>query len=176
MPSGVKHDIVEMTKVPFSDRDYFRGLIDGNGSVGFSTTGLPFISLNTSSDYLAAGYQDFIYKVTGINKNNNRNKRDNTYNIVLGVEGAQKLIKELYYSGCLGLKRKMDSAEKVLAWVRPSGMKKRNFEVKKWTSEEDAFILSHPIEESQKHLNRTAKSVKIRLWRLTIRASTADMP
>ncbi|MFD5655064.1 LAGLIDADG family homing endonuclease [Streptomyces sp. NPDC127039] len=33
----------------FASRDYLRGLIDADGSVGFTRRGMPFISLSTSS-------------------------------------------------------------------------------------------------------------------------------
>lgn len=37
---------------------------------------------------------------------------------------------------------------------------------KKWTPEQDKYILTHTIEESMSYLNRTKQSIRTRLYRL----------
>jgi intein/homing endonuclease len=50
LPVGRKSDSVELPIVPFSKLDFFRGFIDGDGSVGITAKGLPFVSLVTKSE------------------------------------------------------------------------------------------------------------------------------
>jgi len=45
-------------------------------------------------------------------------------------------------------------------------MKKIEVERKRWTKEEDEFIINHTIDESAEELDRTEKSVEIRQLRL----------
>ncbi len=40
-------------------------------------------------------------------------------------EDAQLFVKEVYYEGCLGLKRKKNKAKEVLSWIRPLEMRKK---------------------------------------------------
>jgi phage-related protein len=47
-------------------------------------------------------------------------------------------------------------------------MIKIDFERKKWTKDEDDYIMTHNIVESMKYLDRTEKSINIRLYRLKI--------
>jgi len=151
-------------KCSFSERDYIRGLIDGDGSVGITRKGLPFISLTVKSEALKNYLCEVIEKVIKERKRISRNKRDDIYNIMLNREKAQKFIKYLYYPGCLTLKRKLKKAQEALKWKRPETLKRifKNF----WEPWEDKYILSHSIKESCNQLNRTEKSIKMRLWRL----------
>lgn len=48
-PVGKKSEIIKTPCVEFSQTDYFRGLIDGDGSLGLTANGFPFVSLVTSS-------------------------------------------------------------------------------------------------------------------------------
>ncbi|MEU6971349.1 LAGLIDADG family homing endonuclease [Kitasatospora aureofaciens] len=52
LPVGRKSEIIAPPRVPFSERDYLRGLIDADGSVGRTSQDLPFVSLTTKSDAL----------------------------------------------------------------------------------------------------------------------------
>lgn len=106
-----------MIKLPgckFSRIDYFRGLIDGDGSLGLTSQGFPFLSLVTSSSHIAIEYLELIKQVTGKVKNSNRNTRDNIYNIVVYKEDAQLIVRHLYYTDCLALSRKLIKASEVL--------------------------------------------------------------
>jgi hypothetical protein len=58
LPHGRKSKTISPPLVEFSHRDYLRGIIDADGSVGYTSKGLPFVSLTTAStaigSYLAS--------------------------------------------------------------------------------------------------------------------------
>jgi len=165
-PVGKKSHLIAEPLIDFSKLDYYRGIIDGDGSLGITKTGLPFVSLVTDSEPLKSSYCLLVKEICGVEPHPRRNKRDNVYNIAIYTENAQCLISKLYYENCFGLNRKIYKAQEALKWIRPKHMKKINFIRKRWTKEEDAFILSHSVEESATQLNRTNKSVSIRRYRL----------
>ena len=164
VPYGKKPEIISSPKVNFCERDYIRGLVDGDGSVGVTEKRLPFISFTVKSEKLKEYLLNIIEKITGEKKRLSRNRRDNIYNIMLNREKAQRFIKHLYYPGCLVLKRKLEKARITLKWERPKDVK-RIFQ-KFWEPWEDKYILNHPLEESCNYLKRTERSIKMRLWRL----------
>lgn len=167
VPVGRKSADVAPPIAEYSEVDYVRGLVDGDGSLGTTGKGLPFVSLNTSSDRMAEYFIDFIHRATGKpRKRNNRNRRDHTYNIVVFREDAVLLARLLYYEGCVSLERKRRSAERMKAWVRPPRMKRRP-EARRWLPEEDKLIQAHPVEESARRLARTEQSVRTRLRKLS---------
>src|SRR5690348_16046030 len=53
LPVGRKSAIIAPPTEPFSHSDYLRGIIDADGSVGFTARGWPFISLVTASPAIA---------------------------------------------------------------------------------------------------------------------------
>lgn len=164
IPYGKKSEIVSSPKTNFCERDYVRGLLDGDGSLGITARKLSFASFTVKSEELKDYLLNIIEKITGERKRLNRNTRDNIYNIMVNREKAQKLIKYLYYPDCLCLRRKLKSAKLVLRWKRPKDMK-RIFQ-KFWDNWQDKYILNHTLEESCNYLERTERSVKMRLWRL----------
>lgn len=164
VPYGKKDKNILPPLANFSERDYIRGLVDGDGSVGITGKRFPFISISVKSEKLKDYLCETIEKNIGERKRLSRNKRDDTYNIMLNREKAQKFIKYLYYSDCLALKRKLRKAEEALKWKRLKILK-RIFQ-KFWEPWEDEYILNHSIEESCNELKRTARSIKMRLWRL----------
>lgn len=170
VPYGKKSEIISSPTSDFSERDYIRGLIDGDGSVGMKSGNYPFVSFTVKSERLKIYFIEIIQKVTGERKKLNRNRRDNIYNIMLNREKAQKFVKYLYYPECLSLARKMKSVKKALRWKRPVSLKKifRN----EWHNWEDEYLLSHSAKESCKFLKRSEKSVKIRKWRLKNKTKT----
>lgn len=168
LPISSKSNLIEKPD-NIVEIDYWRGIIDGDGSIGITKNNIPFISLITCSEKIANQYIEFLEKNIGCKKITSRNKRDQAYVINVNIEYAQKLAKLLYYENCLSIDRKYNSALQVIDWVRPTNMKKRDFSVKKWNSSEDNYIIEHTVEESMKKLNRTKKSVEIRLWRLQIK-------
>ena len=165
IPVGKKSDSIKMPD-NISESDYWRGIIDGDGSLGLTNNLFPFISLVTKSESLANSFINYIEKITGLKKTSTRNKRDLAYNICLTKEAAQKLINMLYYENCLCMDRKREKANIAISWVRPDNMQKVTWERKKWTQFEDDFISTHTIDESIEKLNRTEKSIKIRLFRI----------
>lgn len=151
----------------FSKIDYIRGLFDGDGSLGFTNQGFPYIGFVTESenvkDYLLKFFSEITEKPL---KESNRNERDNLYNIVIYKEDAVKFCEQIYYENCLSLNRKYEISKNIIKWIRPIEMKKNDFERKKWTKKEDEFIFNHEVEESIEFLNRTEKSIKMRIIRL----------
>lgn len=166
LPIGKKSYAICPPAIPYSEPDYYRGIIDGDGSVGISRLNRPFISLFTKSSNLIESYKRFILKVTGINRNISINTRDNMYSICSFNEEAVLLVKVIYYRD-FAINRKYENAKRIIQWQRPVGTRKICAPRKKWTNQEDAFILSHTIEESALQLQRTAQSIKMRFWRLT---------
>jgi hypothetical protein len=125
-PVGKKSSIIEPPiNEPFSEIDYVRGLIDGDGSLGITSNNIPFLSLVTASDKLKNFYIDFLFKIINKKKNINRNKRDNIYNIMVTKEDAQKVVSVLYYDKCNSMNRKKEKAIQVIDWVRPASMIKK---------------------------------------------------
>ncbi|MEU8513005.1 LAGLIDADG family homing endonuclease [Kitasatospora sp. NPDC048722] len=166
LPVGCKSEIVAPPGVPFSERDYVRGLIDADGSLGITATGLPFLSFTTQSDAMAAFFAGYAEQLCGVKRKLTRNKRDGIYNILFTREAAVAITAELYYPGCLALPRKQVGATHVEAWVRPPTMgiaaPRRG-----WTAEEDVVLLSAAsMELAAEQLDRTVKSCTIRKWRL----------
>ncbi len=169
LPAGRKSLLIKPPlHVPqLSIKDYIRGLIDGDGAVGFMKNGAPYVSLATQSDPIKEFITNYISEITGkIKKETNRNKRDNIYNIMIIRNDARIFCEEIYPKDCLSLNRKYKKAQEIKNWIRPSNMRicrqKRN-----WNVIEDDYIQNHTIEESMTHLNRTKRSVQMRLWRLT---------
>lgn len=169
LPYGRKSKLVKPPTVDFSEPDYYRGIIDGDGSVGLTGNGFPFVSLVTISTDLAEAYEGLIYRITGKRKQTAPNSRDTAYNICVFKEDAQRLASYLYYPGCLCLNRKFQSAQKVGSWVRPPNMVKVTWERRRWTPEEDAIALQLSFDEAAKKLGRTRLSVKVRKSRLVRR-------
>ncbi|WCS69027.1 hypothetical protein Goe17_01680 [Bacillus phage vB_BsuM-Goe17] len=168
MSYGKKSDSIAPMPNNCSINDYFRGIIDGDGSLGITAQGFPFVSLVTESDTLKDEYLAFLETVTGKTKTVRRNTRDNVYNIVVYKEDAQELVRTLNYQEGLCLDRKKKKAEEVLNWVRPAGMRKVTNQ-KPWTEEEDNYVLTHSVQEAAEHLGRTLSSVKNRKFRLRSR-------
>ena len=150
-------------------RDFWRGVIDADGSLGFMKSGRPFVSLVAVEENTKVEYFKLIKHLTNKDKDINRNKRDNVYNIMLCDEDAQAMVNYLYYDNCLSINRKSSKANEIMLWERKTN--KRKHSVKKWDKEQDEFISNNSIEDSIIKLNRTEKSIKTRLWRLNKKGS-----
>jgi len=166
MPYGKKSAVIAPPSAEYAQVDYFRGVLDGDGSLGITGNSYPFIALVTASSVLAEAYIAFLSKLTGKTKKLALNTRDSIYNVTIYKEDAQLVASTLYYDGCLALTRKMQSAQRAQQWQRPESMRKRDFARKTWTPDEDEYILSHTMEESMEALGRTQRSIHVRLWRL----------
>ncbi|HVE58259.1 MAG TPA: hypothetical protein VNB22_15605 [Pyrinomonadaceae bacterium] len=167
IPCGRKSHIISTPVCEYSKIDYFRGLIDGDGSLGLTSKSFPFLSFITASPKFAFEYLNFLKSITGKEKTSIQNKRDNVFNIAVYKEDAQKVVQILYYDKCLALPRKLKKAKEVLNWQRPATMKKIENR-RHWTTIEDNFILSNSINDAINHLGRSQSSIEMRLWRLRI--------
>jgi len=166
VPYGKKSKTISPPKNIIRE-DYIRGLIDGDGSLGFMKSGVPFISFVSESDEVIDYLLDYFSEITNKDKKiMNRNTRDNLYNILIQSEDAIKFCEYIYYDGCLSLDRKYNISQDIIRWERPDSMVKVTWQRKKWTNEEDDFILDHNIYDSVVKLNRTEKSIEMRLIRL----------
>lgn len=166
LPYGRKSGAIAPPRVEFSGHDYVRGLIDGDGSVGFTGKGHPFLGLTTASTAIAAYVCDFGAETTGVERSVRRNARDGMYNVLWTNEAAQRLAVALYDPDCLALDRKRAAARSVAAWVRPAGMRAA-YTPRRWSPDEDRVLLSviSPTAAAEA-LGRTTQSCNLRLWRL----------
>lgn len=122
-PSGKKS---KLTKPPkFENVSFWRGYFDGDGSLGITSKGYPFLSLVTISPYIADAWILFLYKIINKQKTTSPNKRDGAYNICVYKEDAQKVAQILYTNASLYLNRKYKKHEKISKWQRPTTMIKR---------------------------------------------------
>jgi hypothetical protein len=161
--AGRKSVTVAPPPGPFSVRDYARGLIDGDGSVGFTSTGKPFLSFVTASRALAEFFCLRSLEVAGAHRSINRNTRDGVYNPMVTGEPAVTMAKWLYGDDCLALDRKREAAALVAGWTRPSGMRARPaLGVRRWTEEEDADVFTGSVKEAAARLGRSESSVNMR--------------
>lgn len=166
LPYGKKSKKITPPRVSFSRRDYVRGVIDADGSVGFTGQGLPFVSLTTSSTAVGAYLCHYAKKITGAERRIKRNTRDGVYNILYTKEAAIQLAEHLYFPGCLALERKRSAAASLASWVRPAGMKVRPPR-KPWTAEADRILLAAPtLAQAAAELGRSQSSCQVRRWRL----------
>ncbi|KAA0935954.1 hypothetical protein FGF04_16915 [Streptomyces apricus] len=166
LPYGRKSEKIAPPRVEFAGRDYLRGVIDADGSVGYTTQGFPFVSLTTASTAIGAYLCSYAQKVTGAERTIKRNARDGIYNILYTKEAAQELGKRLYYPGCLSLQRKQTAAESLATWLRPADMKVRPPHTR-WTRDDDRVLLAAPTTaQAAKDLNRSPKACSVRRSRL----------
>lgn len=173
LPYGRKSKTIAPPRVEFSRRDYVRGVIDADGSVGFTKPGMPFISLTTASTAIGAYLCLCAREITGTERNIKRNVRDGIYNICYWKEQAQALAAHLYYPGCLSLQRKQTAADSLATWVRPAGMKVMSH--RRWSVWEDRVLLArNNAASAAQALDRTVQSCSLRLWRL--RTGQVPMP
>ncbi len=110
LPVGRKSAIIAPPAEPFSHRDYLRGLIDADGSVGFTATGLPFVGLVTASPAIAAYACAEILRITGARRTSKPNKRDGVVNLMVASDPAAALARWLYKDARIALERKHAAA------------------------------------------------------------------
>lgn len=168
MPPGRKSTSAAPPATAFSAPDYLRGLVDGDGSVGFTAKGYPFVSFTTASERLAQYFCAEAERWTGARRTFRRNRRDAVFNVMVACDPAATMARLIYPSGCLAIGRKRRSAEDVASWVRPSAMRARPTCRQPWTPEHDAVVRA--IDDDNvvaERLGRTHSSVGMRRWRLT---------
>ncbi|QDQ12992.1 hypothetical protein [Streptomyces spectabilis] len=166
LPYGRKSKDIAPPRVAFCAHDYVRGIVDADGSVGYTSQGWPFVSLTTASTAIAVYFCDHARDLTGAQRTIKRNARDGIYNILYTKEPAQALAAALYYPGCLSLQRKQHKAESLAAWSRPVGMRVVPTQ-RRWTPAEDRTLLQiGDSSTAAEHLGRSDRSCHMRLWRL----------
>src|ERR1035437_4749065 len=167
IPQGKKSETIMPPNCKYSEYDYWRGIIDGDGSIGFRngrSTPTPYISLVTNSGHLAEAFELFLFKETYSKNKSSKNKRDNCYNIVLGGYYVFTFLEKVYYDKCLALDRKLNKAANILSSNWLSLTKKRPF-----SREEDTFLLTLPLSEIMRFSTRDRSVLRTRLKYLSIR-------
>jgi len=162
MPEVNKSEMADVPLIKYNKNAFWRGVIDGDGSIGMTGNNEPFISLIIVSERLAQAYLIFLKEEFNIIKRLNRNSRDGVYNIVVKNEDAINLGNYIYANSTIHMDRKYNNYLNFKNWERV----KKKINSRYWTEYEDDYILNHNVEKSMKELNRTEKSVKMRLWRL----------
>ncbi|MGV9280128.1 LAGLIDADG family homing endonuclease [Streptomyces sp. NPDC003730] len=166
IPYGRKSDKIAPPEAAHSSLDYLRGLVDADGSVGYTAAGYPFISLTSASTAVIAYLCLYAGEITGTRRNPRRNQRDAIYNLVYVTEAAKELCSRLYYPGCLSLSRKQQSAIAVAAWTRATGTKPRPSPID-WTPEMDRDLLKAPtIARAAAALGYSTSACQQRRWKL----------
>lgn len=149
-------------------RDYLRGVLDGDGSLGFTRAGMPFVSLVTASEQLARFFEGQIWEVCGVRRSTRRNSRDRVFNVMVSNTAAAVLAAHCWApQDWPAMPRKAKAAAGVAAWSPlPERAYRYGVVQRPWTADEDAVVLSQPPGESAEVLGRTLKSVTVRRWRL----------
>lgn len=161
VPYGKKSDIISPPRLPYLENDYWRGIIDGDGSLGMTGKKIPYISLVTASEDLYQSYKHWLQKYN-INIDVNRNLRDSVYNITLFREKAQKIISILYYDQCICLNRKLIAAHEAINWIRPKEMKIVPRQPK-WTNSELKILKENNVSNCLILLpQRTINAIKLK--------------
>lgn len=165
MPERAKGKTITVPTVPFIERDYFRGYFDGNGSLGVTAKGVPFLSFGTASELMAHSIERFLFSITAKSKTVRATRREGFFNLMLTKEDALSVLSVLYYPGALAVERKALLACGLSQWRRPPTMSTREPQ-RQWCDEEDDIIRHSTLAEAQAALGRTASSVANRRFRL----------
>jgi DNA-binding transcriptional regulator WhiA len=120
-----KSTLANIPNTDYDEKGFWRGIIDGNGSLGYTEKGFPFLSLVTKSENLGIEYLYFLKNQFSINKIANRNNRDSVYNLCIFKEDAQRVSKFLYEKSDIFVARKYNLYLEVIKWVRPDNMKRK---------------------------------------------------
>lgn len=168
-PPGDKSLTQNVPNSLYNKRGFWRGYIDGNGSMGFTENNRPFLSIATKSSSIAHMWEKFLFNFH-IQRNTNRNKRDNFYNILITTEDAQNVLNYLYNNAEVKMDYNYQNYKNIMNWIRPPNMPKAP-PSKQWDHYQDRFILNHSIQESIDKLDRTKSSIKNRLFRLKHKAN-----
>jgi hypothetical protein len=160
---GKKSDSINVPAVSELDKlMYIRGLYDGDGSLGMTAEGFPFLSIVTKSEPLKDFLIKFIQETTGKTKNVNRNKRDNIYNICVYKEDAQKMCSKIYSNGIdIAIARKKELADLIISWERVDDTKKVRAH-KIWSLEEDSILLDLGPLKAKEKLSRSLVAISLR--------------
>ena len=153
-----KTTIIAPPKNSYSESDFWRGVIDGDGSIGRKTaTNEPFISLVTKSEPLKNAFENYIKKITNFKPNNNRNKRDGVFNITIHGEKAVKLMNTLYQDSNIYIDRKYQKYLENCNWQKPNTTNQYH---RKWSEQELQDLQKLSTDEFiNKYPNRTRNAI-----------------
>ena len=116
--------------VEYDEGAFWRGVIDGDGSLGIRHNSRgkleAYLSLTTKSEPLKEAFCKYLKSITGRKYNPKRNKRDNIYNIGCGGRAACKVLKEIYKNCTIYLNRKYENFLECLTWEKENNIPKRN--------------------------------------------------
>lgn len=167
-PLKDKTNLIAPPSGEYSESDFWRGVIDGDGSIGMKKNiAMPFISLTTASEQLKEAYSNYIYKLTNFKPNNKRNQRDNIYNITTHAEKAMIISNSLYYNANIYIDRKYQKYLENCLWKRENTTNKYHY---KWSQEElndlrilsiDKFIQKYPARTRAAVISKRSKLKKI---------------
>lgn len=163
-PTKDKKNLLTTPSSLYSKRDFWRGIIDADGSIGYTSDGSPFVSLVVVGESLKDEYLNLLDYEFGIVKNVKRNVRDSVYNITVKHEDALSLSNYLYKDSCLYIDRKYNSYLTLLSWKRTS----RKLGGRSFSDAEVDYILRHSIEECMEELGRSRSSIYMKKQRLSI--------
>ena len=162
-PVKDKKNLLTVPSLPYSKRDFWRGIVDADGSLGYTSEGSPFVSLVVIGEDLKNEFLNLLEFEFGVIKNVKRNSRDGVYNIVVKHEDAVSLANYLYAGSTLHIDRKYSKYLEVIEWVRTT----RKSGSRSFSQYEVDFILSHSIEECVEKLGRSKSSIYMKKQRLS---------
>ena len=110
-PTKNKTSLANTPQGAFDEKSFWRGVIDGDGSLGLRKSQgrkgkSPYLSLVTSSELLKTEMCNLLNRVTGRSYFPQRNTRDNVYNITCAGSSAYKMSSFLYEDASISMPRK----------------------------------------------------------------------
>lgn len=110
-PIKDKTNIAQPPIVDYDESAFWRGVIDGDGSLGIRKQSRNrgkeiYLSLTTKSDILKDAFCNYMTKITAKKYNPKRNQRDNIYNITCSQGSAKRVLDDIYKNANIYLNRK----------------------------------------------------------------------
>lgn len=168
MPYGKKSFTIQPPTKQFSEADYWRGVMDGDGTMGiynYNNRTFPQIGFCTASEKMAIAFAKFVKKITGQTIRCKKRNDRSAYELSISRENAQKLITFLYYPKCISLPRKLKIAQKIMNWKRPKNMSIRP-PGRRWTKKEESIIFDYSAKELSEKLDRTISAIISRRYEI----------
>jgi hypothetical protein len=99
-----------------ASRDFWRGVVDGDGSLCIKSTGYFCCTLCSASWDFICQFKEFLATIEVIRKITvDARKKSPLYSIQLSGWQARRLVRELYQDCCMALDRKLSIAERVMS-------------------------------------------------------------
>jgi hypothetical protein len=127
VPRKCKVDFVVCKELSCS-RDFWRGMIDSDGSVYIGKNQgqlFPVLAMSQSGKNIMLQFSDYVRAISGYIF---EPKPHSVWKVAMNGNKARDIINHLYYDGCLGLERKVVTAEKCKKWkgIRELNREQRN--------------------------------------------------